>query len=177
MKADCDSLTRGSRLPYKGVANSLISCRAPPTPPPHDAVREHVQRNWYFIAKQPAPAPHLAHPEECAALRIVLVTLHRVSRSCEQCPDRFELHLLPGTCSILMKRERKRDPGHDGSQLGRGFTSSSPRTPPARRAISRSSAAASPLVSSFRVEGRYEATWERIFKLLWRKAGPLTSSR
>ena len=31
-------------------------------------------RDWYFIAERPALAPHLAHPEECAALRIVLVT-------------------------------------------------------------------------------------------------------
>ena len=29
----------------------------------------------YFIAEQPAPAPQLAHPEGCAALRIVLVTV------------------------------------------------------------------------------------------------------
>ena len=27
------------------------------------------KRDWYFIAEQPAPAPQLAHPEECAALR------------------------------------------------------------------------------------------------------------
>ena len=30
----------------------------------------------------------------CAALRIVLVTVPRVSRSCEHCPDGFDLHLL-----------------------------------------------------------------------------------
>jgi len=45
------------------------------------------KRDWYFIAEQPAPAPHLAHPEGCAALRIVLVTVSRVSRSCEHFPD------------------------------------------------------------------------------------------
>jgi len=38
-------------------------------------------RDWYFIAEQPAPAPHLAHAEGYAALRIVLVTVPRVSRS------------------------------------------------------------------------------------------------
>jgi len=27
-----------------------------------------VQRDWYFIAEQPAPAPHLARPEGRAAL-------------------------------------------------------------------------------------------------------------
>ena len=43
------------------------------------AARSDLQRDWYFIAEQPAPAPHLAHPEECAALRIVLVTVPRVS--------------------------------------------------------------------------------------------------
>ena len=41
------------------------------------------QRDGYFIAEQPAPAPHLAHPEGCAALRIVLVTVPCVSRACE----------------------------------------------------------------------------------------------
>jgi len=51
-------------------------------------------RDWCFIAEQPAPAPHLAHPEGCAALRIVLVTVPRVSRSCEHFPDGFDLHLL-----------------------------------------------------------------------------------
>ena len=33
------------------------------------------QRDWHCNAEQPAPAPHLAHPEGCAALRIVLVTV------------------------------------------------------------------------------------------------------
>ena len=48
----------------------------------------------YFIAEQPAPAPYLAHPEGCAALldvlRIVLVTVPRVSRSSEHLPDGFD---------------------------------------------------------------------------------------
>ena len=35
-----------------------------------------------LIVEQPAPAPHLAHPEGRAALRIVLITVPRVSRSC-----------------------------------------------------------------------------------------------
>jgi len=47
------------------------------------------ERDWYFIAEQPAPAPHLAHPEACAALCIVLVAVLRVSRSCEHFPDGF----------------------------------------------------------------------------------------
>ena len=48
------------------------------------------QRDWYFSAEQPAPAPRLAHPEGCAALRFVLVT-GCVSRSGEHFPDRFVL--------------------------------------------------------------------------------------
>ena len=48
-----------------------------------------VERDWCVIAEQPAPAPHLAHPEGCAALRIVLVTVPRVSRCCEHFPDGF----------------------------------------------------------------------------------------
>jgi len=53
---------------------------------------ERVVRDWYFMAEQLAPAPHLAHP--CAALHTVLVTVPRVSRSCEHFPDGFDLHLL-----------------------------------------------------------------------------------
>ena len=43
---------------------------------------EVPQRDSYFIADQPDPAPHLAHPDGCAALRIMLVAVPRVSRSC-----------------------------------------------------------------------------------------------
>ena len=43
-------------------------------------------RDCYFIAEQPAPA----HPEGRAALRIVLVTVPRASRSCEHFPDGLE---------------------------------------------------------------------------------------
>ena len=53
-----------------------------------------LKRDWYFIAEQPAPALHLAHPEGCAALRMALVTVPRVSYSCEHFQDGFELHLL-----------------------------------------------------------------------------------
>ena len=53
------------------------------------------QRDWYVIAEQPAPAPHLVQPEGCAALRIVLVTGPCASRSCENLPDGFDRYLLP----------------------------------------------------------------------------------
>ena len=56
----------------------------------------NLLRDWYSIAEQPVPAPHLAHPEECAALHIVLVTMLRVSRSCELFTDGFDLYLLQG---------------------------------------------------------------------------------
>ena len=46
-------------------------------------VRGTPLRDWCFIAEQPAPAPHLAHPGKCAALRILLVTVPCVSCSCE----------------------------------------------------------------------------------------------
>ena len=49
------------------------------------------ERDWYSIAEQPAPAPHLAHPEGCTVLRIVLVILPLVSRSDEHFPDGFDL--------------------------------------------------------------------------------------
>ena len=45
-----------------------------------------------FIAER--PAPHPARPERRVALRIVLVTVPHVSRSCEHFPDGFDLHLL-----------------------------------------------------------------------------------
>ena len=41
------------------------------------------ERDWYVITEQPSPAPRLVHPEGCAALHIVLVTVHLGSRSCE----------------------------------------------------------------------------------------------
>ena len=53
----------------------LEDARAPDGP-------DTCSADWYFIAEQPAPAPHLAHPEGCAALRIVLVTVPGVSRPC-----------------------------------------------------------------------------------------------
>ena len=68
---------------------------------PHIGAANVGKRDWYLIAEQPAPAPHLAHPEECAAhpegcdaLRIVLVTVPRVSPSCENLPGGFDLHPL-----------------------------------------------------------------------------------
>ena len=56
-------------------------------------------RDWYFIAEQPAPALHLAHPEGCAALRIVLVTVPRVIRSCEHLHCRSRERELPPSSS------------------------------------------------------------------------------
>jgi hypothetical protein len=59
-----------------------------------------LRSDWCFIAEQPAPAPHLAHPERRAALRIVLVTVPRVSHFCELrafsgwIRSLFDLHLL-----------------------------------------------------------------------------------
>jgi hypothetical protein len=46
------------------------------------AVSESIS-DWYFISEQPAPAPHLAHSKECAALRAVLVAVPYVGRSCK----------------------------------------------------------------------------------------------
>ena len=55
-------------------------------------------KNWNFIAEQQDPAPHLAHPQGFATLCIVLVTVPRVSRSCEYFPDGFDVHLLRLLC-------------------------------------------------------------------------------
>ena len=68
---------QGSKAPQRGVSKST-------------AREEEAQafrytqvptRDWYFIPEQQAPAPHLANLEGCAALRIVLVTVPRVSHS------------------------------------------------------------------------------------------------
>ena len=56
-----------------------------------------LKRDWRFIAEQPAPAPHLANPEGCAALSIVLLTVPRVSRSSKHLSDAFNLDLLHAT--------------------------------------------------------------------------------
>ena len=64
---------------------------------PHSFVIEKERatlRDWYVIAGQAAPAPHFAHLEACAALRTVLVTVPRASRSSEHFPVGFDLHLL-----------------------------------------------------------------------------------
>jgi len=60
-------------------------------------------RDWYFIAEQPAAAPHLAHPEGWAALRIVLVTVPRISRSCDHFPNGSDLHLLHSQHAIASR--------------------------------------------------------------------------
>ena len=46
------------------------------------------------MAEQPAPAPHLARPGGCAARHTVLVTVPRVSRSCEHFPDGLDREAL-----------------------------------------------------------------------------------
>jgi len=65
---------------------------------------------WRFVIcrinyeSQAAPVPHLAHPAGCAALRIVLVTVPCVRRSCDHFPDGFDLHLLQ-LCYIRWRAE------------------------------------------------------------------------
>ena len=69
-------------------------------------LRPRGETHRYFIAERLAPAPHFAHSEGCAAIRIMLVTVLRVSRSCEHFPDGFYLHLLRPTeeaaCRVRM---------------------------------------------------------------------------
>ena len=66
-----------------------------------------VQRDWYFIDEQPAPALHLAYPEVCAVLRIVLVALPHLSRSCEHFPNGFDLHLILPAPLVLFLSSKK----------------------------------------------------------------------
>ena len=59
-----------------------------------DSGAQFEESDWYDIFEQTAPAPHLAHPEGCAAVRIVPVTVPRASRSCKHFQDGFDVHLL-----------------------------------------------------------------------------------
>ena len=47
-------------------------------PPLSRCLRFRLWSSGGRVSKQPAPAPHLAHAEGCAALRIVLVSVFRV---------------------------------------------------------------------------------------------------
>ena len=46
---------------------------------------EFLLRDWYFIAEQPTPAPHLAHPEGCAAIRVVPAQVSELRVALPQC--------------------------------------------------------------------------------------------
>ena len=70
-------------------------------------------RDRYSIAEQPAPAPHLAHPDGCAALRILLYTVPRVSCTCEHFPDGLDLYLLHYSL-----KGSERDLGNDVDDVG-----------------------------------------------------------
>ena len=59
-------LTRVEKGSQVGMFKSVKVCRD---------THQSIQRDSYFIAHQPAPAPHLAYAEGCAALRIVRLSL------------------------------------------------------------------------------------------------------
>ena len=61
-------------------------------PPRGCCARSPPYRDWYFIAEQLAPTPHLVHPDGCAVLRIVLVTVPRVSHVATLHARRHTLH-------------------------------------------------------------------------------------
>ena len=74
-----------------------------------------VQRDLYFIAKQPASAPH--------TLRIVPHTAPRVGRSYEHFPDGFELHTsYPCLVFLSWRRSQVACARGDGFRVqGSGF--------------------------------------------------------
>ena len=79
-----------------------VSKRAEPLKGPESG---HDHHQWVrTLNPTPAPAPHLAHPEGYAALRFVLVTVLRVSRSCVHLQDEFDLHLLQWLHTILANK-------------------------------------------------------------------------
>jgi len=93
-KTDAYNSSQGSRILDSGEGSHARPFESCPMPILGAIPRLPEEGDWYFIAEQPAPAPHLAHPEGCAALRIVLGTVPRVSHSYEHFPDGFDLHLL-----------------------------------------------------------------------------------
>ena len=71
---------------FKPTASPTLRGCQPDSPAPSDLVvrnfaSEDHPNDWHFIAERPALAPHLARPEGRVALRIVLGTVLRVSRS------------------------------------------------------------------------------------------------
>jgi len=75
-----------------------------------------------LITEQSAPAPHIAHPEGCVSLRILLVPVPRVRSSREHFPDGFDLHLqqAPGVVcgGWALKMYRGNSPMRRATQLG-----------------------------------------------------------
>ena len=70
------------------------------------------KRDWYLIAEQTAPAPHLAHPERCAAYALCSrVTMPLVSRSCEhkQCIASIE-HSFGGMRTGVSRKQGRAPP-------------------------------------------------------------------
>ena len=75
---------------------------AAPPPPVSLSLENEIEREglvFYCRTTSASTAPCTSrkmccHPERYAALRIVLVTVPRVSRSCEHFPDGFDLHPL-----------------------------------------------------------------------------------
>ena len=67
---------------------------------PHNTLKEIL----LFYCRTTSASTALAHLEGCAALRIVLVTVPRVSRSCEHFPDGFDLHTYKPIIEADMRR-------------------------------------------------------------------------
>jgi len=80
-------------------ASSLLFSRMIKSSSSYSSSTCSTLRDWCFIAEQPAPAPHFAHLEGCAALRIVRVTVVRqiFVKSFPRCRV---VRLRPGTSGI-----------------------------------------------------------------------------
>ena len=65
------------------------------------------------------PSLHFVHAEACTALRIVLVTVARVSRPCENFPDGFDLHLLKERVALHNPQSKPQNPNPEPSDLDR----------------------------------------------------------
>ena len=145
-----------------------------------------VKRDFLFY-EQPAPASHFAHPEGCAALRIVLVTVPRTSRSCEHFPDGFRTRALTRCVAATLTRALYtcgRQILHmyhmeiTVAYIKRARRPTLLTNTHHRACMGEHSAEYVTICRICQpVESRCKATWKREFKLPLREAGLLKSSR
>ena len=106
------SLVASVSMGVRGTRAAAVTVAAPPP-----------SRDWYFPGRTTSTST--AHPEGCAVQRIVLVTVPRVSRSCDHFPDGFD---HPPSTLNINPRPAKANPSPKTRRRGRG-RNPQPRNP------------------------------------------------